>query len=275
MVLCSPGANMHEPCCIAPARAGRHRGGTRLRCRMLERQRDPELMDDPNVPSREHRRALAGLAHINALSRASASVWHGVRKVLGPRFLAQPAEVGASISLLDIASGSGDVALGVARRARAAGYRTRLHVSDVSSEALDAAAERAARVQMPIVSHRLDVRAHALPFVDHEIDVAMCSLFLHHVDADDAIRCLREMARVSRYGVVVNDLVRCQRGLLAARVASRIITRSHIVHVDAVRSVRAAWTPAELGDLAKAAGLQGASVARVFPWRMTLLWRQP
>jgi ubiquinone/menaquinone biosynthesis C-methylase UbiE len=242
---------------------------------MLTRQRDPEMMDDPSVPSCEHRRALAGLARINALSRASASVWEGVERVLGPSFSVQSAGIGASISLLDVATGSGDVALGVARCARAMGYRTLVHVCDISSEALDAAAERAARVRVPVALHRFDVRVHALPFADHEVDVAMCSLFLHHLDAVDAIRCLREMARVARRGVVVNDLVRSQRGLLAARIAGRVVTRSQIVRIDAVRSVRAAWTPQELGELAEAAGLHGACVARVFPWRMTLHWRRP
>lgn len=250
-------------------------GGPRLRCLMLIRQREPELMDDPGVPSGEHRRALAGLARINALSRASASLWEGVAMVLGHRGSERAPGDDSSISLLDIATGSGDVALGVAQRAAAMGYRTRVHISDISSEALEAAAERAAQVQVPVTLHRFDARVDAVPLADRAVDIAMCSLFLHHLDAADAIRCLREMARVARRGVVVNDLVRCRRGLLAARVAGRVVTRSRVVRIDAVRSVRAAWTPQELGELAHAAGMRGARIARVFPWRMMLLWRSP
>jgi hypothetical protein len=175
MVLCSPGANMHEPCCIAPARAGRHRGGTRLRCRMLERQRDPELMDDPNVPSREHRRALAGLAHINALSRASASVWHGCPE-------------SAWTTLLSAARGGGriDIAAGHCIRVRGCGTRrcsprTGRGISNASprQRCKQRGARRCRRARRKSsdanrVAPPWTFRAHALPFVDHEIERSPC-----------------------------------------------------------------------------------------------------
>jgi hypothetical protein len=75
--------------------------------------------------------------------------------------------------------------------------------------------------------------------------------------------------------VLVNDLSRGWRGWLAAYLGSRIITRSHVVHVDAPRSVEGAFTPEEAIDVARRAGWDGARVKRKFPFRYLLSWRRP
>jgi hypothetical protein len=46
-----------------------------------------------------------------------------------------------------------------------------------------------------------------------------------------------------------------------------------VVHVDAVRSVEAAFTIGELESLAADTGMEGATVVRRFPARMLLAWR--
>ena len=56
-------------------------------------------------------------------------------------------------------------------------------------------------------------------------------------------------------------------------LASRLLTRSPVVHVDGPLSVRAAFTPAELLALTHAGGLTGATVTPRFPGRMILEWR--
>src|SRR4029453_3704481 len=57
---------------------------------------------------------------------------------------------------------------------------------------------------------RADVRA--LPMTDDAVDVVHASLLLHHLDPQDAVTALREMRRVARDAVVVNDL---RRGRIA------------------------------------------------------------
>ena len=48
----------------------------------------------------------------------------------------------------------------------------------------------------------------ALPLADDAVDVVHASLLLHHLDPRDAVIALREMRRVAREAVVVNDLRR-------------------------------------------------------------------
>jgi hypothetical protein len=100
----------------------------------------------------------------------------------------------------------------------------------------------------------------------------MCSLFLHHLQDRDAVRVLRELARVARVGLVVSDLARSRLGLVLAFGAGRAVTRSRVVHVDSVKSVRAAFTRDELAAMASEAGLNGANVREIWPERLLLTW---
>jgi hypothetical protein len=62
---------------------------------------------------------------------------------------------------------------------------------------------------------------------------------------------------------------------LAAQLGSRVLTTSHVVHVDGPRSVEGAFTRAEALALAERAGLNGARVSRRWPFRWLLTWRRP
>jgi 2-polyprenyl-3-methyl-5-hydroxy-6-metoxy-1,4-benzoquinol methylase len=106
----------------------------------------------------------------------------------------------------------------------------------------------------------------------NDFDVVMCSLFLHHLSNDDALTLLRRMAAATRCLGLVSDLRRSAYGLFLAYSASRVLSRSKVVHVDAVRSVRGAFTKSELQHLAAEAGLENATVANRWPARMLLRW---
>jgi hypothetical protein len=82
---------------------------TAARMSLAHRHRQPELMDDPALDPVEHRRALAGLARINAVSGSAKVLWPALRTLA--RQHARPLRV------LDIATGSGDVPLALHRLA--------------------------------------------------------------------------------------------------------------------------------------------------------------
>lgn len=223
----------------------------------LRRTRIPELMDDPGLDRQEHLRALRGLARLNRWSRADAILWPGVRRLL---------RADRALRLLDVATGSADVPLALARRAVRMGRGIEIEACDVSPRALDAA--RAAAGAITLRAHVVDATAQDLP---GGADVATCSLFLHHLDPDAVVAVLRRMASAAPT-VLVSDLRRCRRGLGLAWVAGRALSRSPVVHADSVRSVRAAYTPEELADFATTAGLRGFAIRRVWPFRMLLSW---
>ena len=106
-------------------------------------------------------------------------------------------------------------------------------------------------------------------------DVVMCTLFLHHLDEKDAIALLRRMATAAGRLLIVSDLRRGRIGNLLAWLACHLVTRSPVVHVDGLRSARAAFSFAEARDLTIQSGLGGAQLTRSWPQRFLLQWHRP
>lgn len=231
---------------------------------MMPRRLQAELMDDPALALDEHRHALDGLARLNRLSGAARALWPHVRSV-------PIDEPGRTISVLDIATGSADVPIGLAQRAGPS-MTLDLAACDTSAAALRIAADRARAAGVPLMLEQRDVIARGLDRPDSSVDIVMCSLFLHHLPEDAVVALLAEMRRVARRRVLISDLRRCAGGLAAAYIASRLTTRSRVVHVDAVRSVQGSFTINELRTLADRAGMRGAVLRRCWPFRMLLRW---
>lgn len=226
-----------------------------------------ELMDDPGLDPALHAQALAGLGRLNRLSHAARPVCREVRALLRGVSM-EPAKA----TVVDIATGAGDLLIGLARDGIGTAPEGRLIGVDISATALEIARARAADAKLPAHWLAADVLNRPLPMQDQSVDLCVSSLFLHHLEGPSVARLLSEMARVARIGIVISDLRRSRLGLALAVVAGRVMTRSHIVHVDSVKSVRAAWTQEELQDLAVQGGLRNARVRLIWPQRLLLTW---
>ncbi len=222
----------------------------------------PEIMDDPHLDADSHDRALRGLARINAVSGSARTLWPALREMAEGG--------GAPLRVLDLATGAGDVPLRIWRRTLRESMPIEVHACDTSEAALDYARRRAGRANVHFF--RLDAVRHDIP---PDYDVLMTSLFLHHLSDDQAVGMLRRMKDAARRAVLVNDLRRSRSGLLLAQVATRVLTRSPIVHVDGPQSVRASFTMGEAAALAQRAGLDGARIRRCWPRRFVIDWRRP
>ncbi len=227
------------------------------------RNRQPELMDQPELAPGVHRHALAGLGRINRISRTSSVLW---------RSLLQLQKQVGDLRVLDLACGGGDVALECAQWARRQGVAMEFHGCDVSATAIAYAKSAAAETGATGIEFScLDVLRDELP---RGYDVIMTTLFLHHLDAPNAVELLRRMAAAARKGVLVDDLLRSRLALGMAWLGCQLLTRSPIVHVDGPRSVRAAFTLNEAQFIVQQAGLKGATFRRHWPARFLMQWIQ-
>jgi 2-polyprenyl-3-methyl-5-hydroxy-6-metoxy-1,4-benzoquinol methylase len=224
----------------------------------------PEQMDDPGLDPDAHRRALAGLARLNAVSRPLAGLPEVVRLAVERHR--------RTVRVLDVACGDGGGLIRLGRWADRAGVSVELCGCDKSRVALDAAHDAAEEADVRAEWVRCDVLSDPLPA---GFDVVTSSLFLHHLPDADALAFLCKLRDAATTAVVVNDLMRGRLNTALVWLGSRLLTRSPVVHFDAPASVRSAFTPAELRELAKAAGLDGATVRPVVPCRMRLTWVRP
>jgi 2-polyprenyl-3-methyl-5-hydroxy-6-metoxy-1,4-benzoquinol methylase len=224
----------------------------------------PETMDRLDLESHLHHSALKGLSRIN--------FWSGSAGMLWPPLAALARRLDRPIRVLDVATGGGDVPIRLWQRANRSGIQLELTAGDRSLTALDVAGQNAGRVSASVRFLHTDVLSDQLPSGQ---DVVICSLFLHHLLENDAVRLLAKMGVAAEHLVLVNDLRRCRVGLVLAHLACRLLTRSPVVHEDGPLSVKAAFTPQEALALAERAGLTGASIAKKWPCRMLLTWKRP
>jgi 2-polyprenyl-3-methyl-5-hydroxy-6-metoxy-1,4-benzoquinol methylase len=232
---------------------------------MRWREHVPELMDDPGLDRRAHEEALCGLERIHRLSRSVAVLWEPIAAV------ARSAG-GESIRVLDLACGGGSVAGGIARRAKSAGLPIEVHGADLSTQALEFAEAQVRAEGLGVRFFRLDAVAGPLP---EGYDVLLCTLFLHHLSADDAARLLGRMAAAARRLVLVDDLVRGRVGYVLAWAGCHLVTRSRIVHHDGPTSVACAFRVEEVRAMAEEQGLSGVTIRTHWPERFLLSWSRP
>lgn len=225
------------------------------------RRREPEVMDQPGLDERRHAQALRGLARINMVSASAGILWPTLARLAR-------ATAPNTLRVLDVATGGGDVPIRLARRARRAGLPMEIAGCDISATAIKFANDRARTAGVSVSFFELNALSEVLP---GPYDAMTCSLFLHHLDDSDAVALLQKMAAAARC-VLVNDLARSRRGLVLAHAATRLLSRSPVVHMDGPRSVEAAYTPAEALDLARRAGMSHAKVLRHWPCRFLLSW---
>lgn len=172
-------------------------------------------------------------------------------------------------TLLDVATGSADLPVALARRAARRGRPVRVLGSDLSAEVLACARGHIARERAAVQLLRHD--ALRPPFAPGSVDLVTCALSLHHFDPDVAVRLLRSLAATARHGFIVGDLERGRLAYLGARL-SLLLTRNPYTRHDAPLSVRRAYTRAELRTLVAEARLMDyrVTVRRAFPFRLTI-----
>jgi ubiquinone/menaquinone biosynthesis C-methylase UbiE len=242
------------------------RGTDERRDRFLRRLRSGIIwMMRRLIGAREHldgalldRRALLGnlrdLRRINALLGGAELSLRGMHAFFEPTSMALAARPGA-MRVLDVGTGAADIP---ARMLRTDGPWQPVYVTAVDSrpeiieaaQALDLSLSEQPNLSLVVANGR------ALPFPDRAFDIAHASLVLHHLEREEAIGFLRELRRVARIGVVVNDLQRGWLGWLGAWLVLHAFTRNRFTLHDGPLSVRRAYTRREARELLAAAGLE-------------------
>jgi ubiquinone/menaquinone biosynthesis C-methylase UbiE len=217
----------------------------------------PELLDDDLGTPDEIRDSLLDLRGINRKFGGVSSMARMLSRC------ARRANV-ASVSWLDVAGGTGDVAQDVTHVLRAAGINVGCTILDRATSHMGGSN-----------SHlRVAGDALALPFGDASFDVVSCNLFCHHLEPAELRTFFSEALRVCRVAVIASDLRRSWTHRAAAYV-SQPVFRSRLTKHDAVVSIRRSYTMPEIAALARQSSAIGVEVHRHFFQRFGLiLWKQ-
>lgn len=213
----------------------------------MDRRTDAvELLDGPLDDARTLAGNLRDLRRINRWLGGVSLTAAGIEAVAAHR---------DELTLLDVGTGGADIPVALLAQAAARGRRLLVVAIDSRPEVLAAAA-----LATPGLATTDGLELHvgdgrSLPYADRSFDVAHASLVLHHLAPDAALDLLREMARVSRLGVVINDLDRSRLGLLGAWLIGHLLTGNRYTRADAPLSVLRAYRPTEMAAMVRMAGL--------------------
>jgi ubiquinone/menaquinone biosynthesis C-methylase UbiE len=202
----------------------------------------PELMDDLSRPENEFDEAYRELEVVN-------------RRLGGIRAIKRFLPRAPNLLMLDVAAGGCDVAEALLQK-----RAVKIVALDINDKGF-----KYARKSWLLVGDAME-----LPFPDNTFDVVMSSLFFHHLKDAECIKVLRNMWRVSKRLVIVNDLHRHPVAYAAIQALSARYSKSVMFRHDAPVSVLRAFRPVELLKLAEQAGVP-ARVYRSFPFRLVLV----
>ena len=224
-------------------------------------------MDDLDAGGPALEAALEDLRWANRWLGGHASVQQALRPLVKER-----RERRQPLRLVDLGAGGGDLAAQLVRWGDSQGVPLEVTALDANPHAVRYARRMLDHRLPPYLSARVEVRegdALALPFDDDRFDGAVAALFMHHFDAERAVRLLQEMRRVASEGLVVSDLHRHPAAYFGVKAlaALRPDVSDMFAH-DAPLSVRRGYRREELRALAERAGLVGAQLR----WRWAFRW---
>ena len=207
----------------------------------------PELLDEHDAPREDMERSLRDLRRFNAL-------YGGIgvyRRLLG-RMRPLPA------SILDVATGTADMI------EKVPGFRV----------GVDFKIDHLLYMRNGSRVHRVAGNALHLPFGDNTFDAVTSSHFFHHLTPDENRALLRDMLRIAKRAVIVNDTRRHYVPFVFVRLLGLLRLTGPITRNDAPASVLRGYTVEEARDIAKDAGAARFEVVRAWPFRFgLLLWK--
>ena len=178
-----------------------------------------------------------------------------------------------SLSLLDVASGSGYVPHAAREQLLQQGVQLEVTLLDRSVAHFDGAAN-AAPPRNGNGSRSVVGDALRLPFRDSSFDLVSSVLFAHHLSPDDLVLFLNESLRVCRNAVLINDLIRDPIHL-ALVYSGFPLYRSRITRNDAPASVRQAYTHRELQEILSRTNAARVEIDSHYLYRMGVIaWKQ-
>lgn len=248
----------------------------------MQRVDAPEILDSDTCSAAEVQGVLKTLGRINRWFGGVATTQKMVERV---------ADVAdrKTLSLLEVASGAGEVPLlvreGVAQRGisltvtlldRARSHLVQTHLVQTRLVQTHLGQSGTSKKDGTLGTSAVAAHALALPFSDGAFDLVSCSLFAHHLPPEQLTTFVGEALRVSRLGLLINDLVRHPMHL-ALVYASFPIMGSRIAWLDGLTSVRRAYRPSEMRTMLSSCAPTPAKIeiSRHYLFRMgVIVWKE-
>jgi len=172
-------------------------------------------------------------------------------------------DCGEVVSIIDLGAGFGEL-LKAAKKIIGK-KRAFLIGAEISSDAVEQINARSKEFGV----HAVQCDALKLPFADDSFDFAISSLFLHHLDDEQAKTLIREMRRIARKDFFIIDADRRPAAYYSFRLFGRLFLQDFSFN-DGSLSILRCFRPDELRQIAIDAGISSPVIRRCASFRVVL-----
>ncbi|MFW5828478.1 MAG: methyltransferase domain-containing protein [Alkalispirochaeta sp.] len=230
------------------------------------RSGESELMDAPDADETLLIATVRQFRTINRLVSRS--------RTLIRRFILRDAQRrGLSrITVLDVGAGGCDIGMWITATAGRYGIEARVICLDQDPRIIAYARECTAE------DPQVEVVEGSAAELDHfgSVDYIFANHFLHHLPDAAIVELLPRLARVARYGYVLNDLRRSRLSYVGYSLLAGLFFRGSFAYYDGRLSIRRGFTKDELQRLVGDAGHAAAArVLSLLPGRLAVVAQSP
>lgn len=227
-------------------------------------------MDLPGTTHDDFEEALHDIQWVNLNLRGTQVVLDELIRMI------PPAKKGKVITILDLGTGSADIPRALIDWARSKRSELGITFQITALDSHPVAIETAKKETVSYPEIRvIQGDALNLDFTEDSYDFVISSMFMHHLENEEAIELLQEMARIARYGFVVNDLERNPLAWLSIKLLGVVLGKGRVFQNDAPLSVLRGFSARELEEFRRLAGLHDMEIKHCWPFRWVLSWKQP
>lgn len=230
---------------------------------LKSRSFESELLDKQDAPFAEYHHCLQTLETINRLTFAYYPTKQWLKSLLsGPE---KPRHI------LDVGSGGGDMLRQIEGFARQ--IQPSLTLTGID---LNPLAKRSALISANENSVIKYINADIFDYKPaEEVDIAICSLFTHHLDDKHLRKLLRWLDKHSKQGWFINDLHRHWIPYYFIKGATAVFSRNRLIKHDAPLSVARAFTKQDWQTLLQQENISGSlQIKWFFPFRWCISCRK-
>jgi|SRR5688572_2289268 len=209
--------------------------------RFTKRSHELERLDTGDYTSDEYRRWQKEMRYIHRI--------FGEMRALRRTLFHELDQTDGRVSVLDVGAGSGELLRELKKWTDG---------RDIFLTGVEINRDATLSIQGAKVS-AVQANALRLPFDEDSFDFVFSSLFLHHLDDENAVRLLKEKRRVAKRRIYTIDLNRSAVAYYFYKTFGRLFLQRFTVE-DGALSILRSRTPEELTSLAEAAGLRDIKV---------------
>jgi 2-polyprenyl-3-methyl-5-hydroxy-6-metoxy-1,4-benzoquinol methylase len=201
-----------------------------------KRYREHELMDDPRLSPEKLRQTYDDIGRANRLLGGDGVTLAAINHLISKN----PQK---TYSIIDVGCGNGALLRKICHAFRKRNLAVALTGIDINETAITLAKE--ASVDYPeIAFDRVDILQKES--FSQKADIVISTLTMHHLSEDRIPLFLQCLAKMTRIGIIINDLQRSRSAYYLFKLFSVIFIKTKIAKNDGLVSIRSGFTKKEL-----------------------------